>query len=323
MFRKLVVLVLLVVSSVMFSWSATVLAQEKEEKSKEAQIGQLKERMQELERALEREPGKEKAAELKKALQESRKKLERLRGGSRKAQEPRGEFPKIQQAIRRVNETLKDLRHAVKTLKEEGGEPEELQELQQEIGQEEQKLVKYKALLEKQKAEARKKKPRTKLKFFPLEHANAGNLSKIIKRFLTPSGITAADQDTNILIIKAIPNDLEIASVIVKNLDVPRRRPDRDRPRRRRDRQEGAERENIFFGKVLEAGKQSLTIETRDGKEKVTLYVPSRRKDDGTRVLNEELSVHVSRFEVGSNVRVQWRQGDERRFIIMVSKLEE
>ena len=111
--------------------------------------------------------------------------------------------------------------------------------------------------------------------------------------------------------------------MIVKNLDVPRRRPDRDRPRRRRDRQEGAERENIFFGKVLEAGKQSLTIETRDGKEKVTLYVPSRRKDDGTRVLNEELSVHVSRFEVGSNVRVQWRQGDERRFIIMVSKLEE
>ena len=73
---------------------------------------------------------------------------------------------------------------------------------------------------------------------------------------------------------------------------------------------------------MLEAKKESLTIETRDSKEKVTLFVPSRRKEDGTQVLLEELSTAVSKLKVGSFVRVQWRQGDVKRFIERVTGIE-
>ncbi len=149
-----------------------------------------------------------------------------------------------------------------------------------------------------------------------------GNLSKIIQKFLTPSGIIVGDPDSNILVITAVPNDLEIASVIVRNLDVPRRRAGREQPRRRREQQERAERENVFFGEVLESGKESITIKTRDSGEKVTLYVPLRMKEDGTRVLYKELSVHVASFDVGANVKIQWRQGEVKLWIRSVTRIK-
>ena len=336
MSRKFAVLSLLVVCFTVVLWSTVALAEEREQESREAQIKQLRGQIGELEQALERADTDKEAAELKEKLQERRKKLERLMGESRKSQKSGEEFPEIQQAIRRANGNLEELRQAMKALKEEGGQPEKLKELQQKIAQEEKKLVELKNLLKKLRANAEQKKdrPRTKLMFLPVEHANAQNLSKLIREFLTPLGIIVADPDTNIIVIKSTPGDLEIASAIIKNLDIPRRRGDRERPRgdqpRRRQEQEGRadrpgreENGGVFFGKVLKAGRESLTIKTRDSGEEVTLYVPVRRRDDGTNAPNEELSVHVSRLEPGSNVRVQWRQGDVRRLIVRVSKLED
>jgi predicted nucleic acid-binding Zn-ribbon protein len=343
MSRKFAVLSFLVACFTVVLWSTVALAEEREQESREAQIKQLRGQIGELEQALERADTDKEAAELKGKLQERRKKLERLMGESRK---PGEEFPEIQQAIRRANGNLEELRQAVKALKEEGEQTEKLKELQQRIAQEEKKLVELKNLLKKRRANAEQKRdrPRTKLMFLPVEHANAQNLSKIIQEFLTPSGIVVADPHTNIIVIKATPNDLEIASAIIKNLDIPRRRGGREQPRRdqtRRDQPRGdqprrpqerreesdlpgrEENGDVFFGKVLKAGRESLTIETRDSKEEVTLYVPVQRQDDGTSAPNEEMAVHVSRLEPGSNVRVQWRQGDVRRLIVRVSKLEE
>jgi peptidoglycan hydrolase CwlO-like protein len=343
MSRKLTLLSILVACFAVILWSTVALTEEGEQESREAQIKQLRGQIGELEQALERADTDREAAELKEKLQDRRKKLERLMGESHKSE---GEFPDIQRTIRSVNRNLEELRQALKALKEKGAEPEKLKELQQKIAQEEHKLADLKATLEKRRASAAPKKdrPQTKLTFLPVEHANAQNLSDIIRKFLTPSGIIVADPDTNIIVIKATPNDLEIASAIIKNLDIPRRRGGReqarrdqtrrdqplgDQPSRRAEREEGAERpgraENVgvFLGKVLRAGRESLTIETRDSREKVTLYVPVRWRDDGTSALNEEMAVYISRLEPGSNVRVQWRQGDVRRLIVRVSKLEE
>ena len=348
MSRKLTLLSILVACFAVILWSTVALTEEGKQESREAQIKQLRGQIGELEQALERADTDREAAELKGKLQERRRKLERLMGESQKPEE---EFPDIQRAIRSANRNLEELRQAMKALREKGAEPEKLKELQQKIAQEEHKLADLRTTLKKRRASAAPKKgrPQTKLTFLPVEHANAQNLSDIIRKFLTPSGIIIADPDTNIIVIKATPNDLEIASAIIKNLDIPRRRggreqarrdqtrrdqprgdqPRGDQPSRRAERGEGAERPRgeesggVFLGKVLKAGRELLTIETRDSKEEVTLYVPVRRRDDGTTAPNEEMAVYISRLDRGSNVRVQWRQGDVRRLIVRVTKLEE
>jgi len=330
MFRKLTVVVFLMVSLMAILLSTGAIAAEKAEKGKEAQIKEIREQMHEFEMALEREDNKEKAAKLKVNLQEYRNKLDRLMGKSRAPQKPKGEFAEIEMAIRRSKGNLEELRHAIADLRKKGDQPDKLEELQKKLGQEERKLVEYTTLLEKRMVAARRKKakPQSRLMILQVKYANAGKLADIIERFLSPAGIIAADPDSNSLIIKDSPDGLETASMIIKALDVQRRRgmreqpQRRDQPQRRQGSRERTGRENIFYGKVLEANKESLTIETRDSKEKVTLFVPSRRKEDGTQAFPEELSTAVSRLKVGSFVRVQWRQGDVKRFIERVTKIE-
>lgn len=320
MSRKLTIMLFFVVSLVMISWSTGIVAEEKEAKSREAQIQEVREQIKEIEYALERESNEEKAAQLKNKLQERRREFESLMGEVRKPQKPKEEFPDIQEGIRRARANLEELRHAVKALKEEGESPERMEDLRKKIGKEERKLVELNALLKEQRAGAKQKKPKTRLMFFQLEHANGENLSIIISKFLTPEGIIMVDEDTNILIVRDTPDGLETASAIVRNLDIPRRRATRERAQRPRER---AESENFFFGKVLEAGEGSLTIKTRDLGETVTLYVPVRRKEDGTSVVNEELSKHVASFQAGTPVRVQYRRGEDKLWIQRVARTRE
>lgn len=314
--RKLTVMALFVVSLVMISWSTAILAEEKEDKGREARIQEVREQIKELEYALERESDKEEAARLKQKLQERRKEAESLMGEVRKTQKPKEEFPDIQEGIRRAKGNLEELRRAAKALREEEN-TEKLEELRGKIGEEERKLVELNALLEKRRAEAKQKKPKTRLMFFQLEHANGENLARIIGKFLTPAGIIMTDEDTNTLIVRDTPDGLEAASEIVRNLDIPRRRAARERAERPRDR---AEPENFFFGTVLEAGEGSLTIKTRDLGETVTLHVPIRMKEDGTSVVNEELSKLVASLQAGTQVRVQYNRGEDRLWIQRVAK---
>jgi len=320
MSRKLTVMALFVVSLVMISWSTDVVAEEKEGKSREAQVQKVREQIKELEYALQRESNEEKAAQLKKKLQERRKEVESLMGEVRKPQKPKEEFPDIQEGIRRAKGNLEELRRAAKASREEGGDTEKLEEIRGKIGVEERKLVELNTLLKARRAESKQKKPKTRLMFFRLEHANGENLNRIIGKFLTPAGIIMTDEDTNTLVVRDTPDGLETASEIVRNLDIPRRRATRERAERPRDR---AESENFFFGTVLEAGEGSLTIKTRDLGETVTLHVPVRRKDDDTSVVNEELSKHVASFQAGTPVRVQYRRGEDRLWIQRVTKTRE
>jgi type II secretory pathway component GspD/PulD (secretin) len=128
------------------------------------------------------------------------------------------------------------------------------------------------------------------------------------------------DEDTNILIVRDTPDGLETASEIVKNLDIPGRRATREGAERPRER---AESENFFFGTVLEAGEGSLTIKTRDLGETVTLHVPVRKKDDGTSVVDAELSKLIASFQPGTPVRVQYNRGEDKLWIQRVTRTRE
>jgi len=358
MSKKFTAVVFLILTLAVVSWlTGAAVAVETEEKAarkaeekkkltdKEAQIGELKEKIQEIKKALERDQSAEKAKELNDSLKEYGQKLERLMAGAKKSPKPKGEFPDLERAINQTREQLAKLKREAKASKEEGAGPDKLEAMQKKIKQKEAELQEYTTLLEKRGADQKLKKSRerSKLVIVSLKHANAQSLSKVIEKFLTPSGIIAAHAETNSLIIQDSPAGLETARVIIKELDVGekirergerRRRVERDRPRgergmprgeRNRPRREGdrprgerdmprrerdrPRRDGVITGKVIKAGKEGLTVETEEGK--VTFYVPVRKKEDGTLIPFEELSHHVSSLKAGSTVKVQWTRGDD------------
>ena len=325
MSRKLMIAVLIMVGFAAISWPVGAAAAEEALKNKEARVQELKKHIQEIEHVLERERDKEKSEELKSSLDDNKEKLDRLMAEFQKPQKPEGSFPEMEATIRRTRADLKELRGAAAGLKaKEGEDSEELKRLREKIGQGERKLVELTKLLEKRRADAKQGKatPRSKLMIFSLKHASAPNLGEIIKKFLSPAGIIAADADTNSLIIKDAPNGLESASMIIKALDVQKKRDARAQQRSRQQQTEGVKRSGVFLGKVLEAGEKSLTIETIDAKDRVTLHVPLRRKEDGTRVPLKELSAAVAKLPVGSTVKVEWVMEGERRWIEKVTRTE-
>jgi len=202
------------------------------------------------------------------------------------------------------------LREAVEVLKKKGAESKRLEEMIAKLGKTEDELVELTTRLEHRRADAERKKAkgRTKLVIISLKHANAVNLSEVIENFLTPSGVIAADPDTNSLVIRDAPAGLETARVIIKELDVGEKMRERGE-RRRHGERDIPRREGVLTGKVIEAGKEGLTIESEG--EKVTFYVPVRQKEDGTWIPFEELSHQVSSLKVGSKVKVQWIRGED------------
>ena len=323
MSKKLMIAAFLMVGFAAISWSVGAAPAEKARTNKEAQVQELKKHIQEIEHVLERERDKEKAEELRSSLDDNRKKLDRLMVEFRKPQKPKRNLADMEATIRRTRADLRELRSAAAGLKaKEGEDSEELKRLREKIGRGERKLVELTKLLEKGRADAGQGRAtsRSRLMIFSLKHASAPNLGEIIKKFLSPAGIIAADVDSNSLIIKDAPNGLESASMIIKALDVQKKRAARAQPRSRQEQPVRAKRSGFFFGKVLEAGEKSLTIETRDTKDRVTIHVPLRRKEDGTRVPLKELSAAVAKLPVGSAVKVEWVMEGERRWIGKVTK---
>lgn len=315
----------------------------KELDEKEAQIHRLKGTIKELEYALEHHPDSEEVGEWEASLKESRQKLERFMAEFRKIRKPKGRFPELEMAIDRTRGQLEELRHAAKALKEKGEKPDKLEELQKKIARKERELVMLTGRMRREKAEVERGKAKVhpELVIVSLEHAHAPNLAEIIEEFLTEYGIIVADPDTHSLVIKDLPAGLEDAEKIIRALDVPRRRIVRERGRLRiyredreradRDRAERedreranrdrAERVNFFIGKVLEAGAEALTMKTREGR-KVTLFVPLRKKEDGTWTQYEELSQVVASLDVESTVKVLWRRAEDKLWIRRVTRVE-
>jgi len=193
---------------------------EKELEEKEAHIRELKAKKKELEAKLERESNEESARELKAAFKEYGQKIERLIANLNKTEKPEWKFAEIQIALERTRGELNGVREAFKVMKAKSAQPGILEALQEKIAQREYQLTELTARFKNRKEEAEKTKDRAKLTIISLKHANALILSEVIEKFLTPSGIIAAEPDSNSLVIKDLPAGLETALKIIKELDV-------------------------------------------------------------------------------------------------------
>jgi len=109
MYKRLAVVFFLVVTLMMTSWLGNAAAAEKEQENREAQIHQLRGRIQEIKAALERDQTEGNLKELQYALQQSNQKLEQLMAGKRV---PKKRANKETQ-IHNLQGRMKELRYAL------------------------------------------------------------------------------------------------------------------------------------------------------------------------------------------------------------------
>ncbi len=75
-------------------------------------------------------------------------------------------------------------------------------------------------------------------------------------------------------------------------------------------------------GEVISANEAEIVLKTREG-ETVTFKVPSRRKEDGSWVLNEDFSELAKSLEPGERLIILWREVEGQRVIRRIEKMEE
>ena len=90
-------------------------------------------------------------------------------------------------------------------------------------------------------------------------------------------------------------------------------------PDRRREEEERLE---DSAGVVISSNEKEVVVKTREG-DTVTFRVPSWQKDDGSWVLNEDLSELAKSLEPDQKVKILWREREEQRFIHRMERIEE
>ena len=75
-------------------------------------------------------------------------------------------------------------------------------------------------------------------------------------------------------------------------------------------------------GTVVSADKREITLRTFEG-ETFTFRVPSRQKDDGLWVLNEDLAEYAGSLEPGMRIAILWEEVEGNRVIREIKRIEE
>ncbi len=74
-------------------------------------------------------------------------------------------------------------------------------------------------------------------------------------------------------------------------------------------------------GEVISSSEKEVKVKTREG-DTVTFTVPSWQRDDGSWVLNEDLSEMAKSLEPGAQVKIIWREHEGLRVIQRMEKIE-
>ena len=77
----------------------------------------------------------------------------------------------------------------------------------------------------------------------------------------------------------------------------------------------------VSMGAVVSANEKEIKLKTLEG-DIVAFKVPSRQKDDGSWVLNEDLSELAKSQEPGIKLKILWREAEGQRFIRRIEKME-
>ena len=75
------------------------------------------------------------------------------------------------------------------------------------------------------------------------------------------------------------------------------------------------------IGEVISANEKEIQVKIREG-EAVTFKVPSRQKEDGSWVLNDDFSEFAKSLEPGVQLKILWREAEGQRIIHRVEKVE-
>lgn len=151
-----------------------------------------------------------------------------------------------------------------------------------------------------------------KIVIFPLKYHKAEILKNVVDKFLTPIGVAAADSWTNSLVVKDMAEGIRDAQYIIEKLDI----------------DTAAERElskpiGRLVGKVLASGPNVMKLEYPNRPmDYVTLYVPLKKQQDGTEVLDKEISQMAENLQPGKEIWVKWKRLDDKMWIISIKELE-
>ena len=85
---------------------------------------------------------------------------------------------------------------------------------------------------------------------------------------------------------------------------------------------EGKERLEDSAGEVISSNEREVVVRTREG-DIVTFTVPSRQKDDGSWVLNQDLSEMAKSLKPDQKVKILWQEREEQRIIRRMERIEE
>ena len=75
-------------------------------------------------------------------------------------------------------------------------------------------------------------------------------------------------------------------------------------------------------GEVISTSEAEITLRILEG-DVVTFKVPSRRKEDGSWVLNEDFSEFAKSLEPGTRVKILWREAEGQKFIRRIERTKE
>jgi len=91
---------------------------------------------------------------------------------------------------------------------------------------------------------------------------------------------------------------------------------DRDRDREREERLEDS------AGEVISSNEAEIRLRIREDDE-AKFKVPNRQKDDGSWVLNNDISEFAKSLKPGDKVKIMWMEAEGQRFIHRIEKMRE
>lgn len=286
MYRKLTIAFFLVAILMVTSWLGSAVAAERDRESKEAQIHQIRERIQKIKAELERDQTEGSIKELKHALKQSNQKLEKLMSGKGEPEKRKDEFPEVQAAIRHTKSTLKELRHVVETLQDKDENSEKLAKLRERIADREAKLKELNALLA-QRRENKKKNVNRETQIHNLQ----GQMRELRH---------ALENNPDSEKTGKWRESLAKSEEKLEQLTAEGHRHQRRDPRGK-----------LITGHVISGTQKDVTIKTLEAGKVMVLRVPMRRGEDGKWVKNANLARITASLRKERLVLARYNEGEE------------
>lgn len=248
--------------------------------------------------------------------------------------------PELEEEIRRLEEEAAKVKKLLREIETEKGE------LSPETKARQEKLRARYQELQAAAERTREKRERTlprrlegDLRFFRLEHADAGSLAEILTRLLPPGSTVIPEPRVGKLLVITSPEGYARAERVVSELDQPpRRRPDAERrdlgrreseqtPRYDYERSERIEQRPDLpkpktgrtVGTLLEIGEEMFAVRPEGDKEPIEFFYPALMQPGQEPAPSEEFLKKLRLFKRGDPIVVEWNEIEGSRVAVGVS----